>query len=137
MPISAFPAKLDVERTMLWFAPRKARAAWSKLNKDRVERLVAQGLMHASGLAKVQLAKKSGTWSALDEVEALLIPPDLQQALAKFKNATAHFDAFPRSVKRGILEWISTAKKPETRAKRLLDTATLAQDKVRANQWRG
>jgi uncharacterized protein YdeI (YjbR/CyaY-like superfamily) len=134
--VDSKPGKLDDERSKLWFSPRKASSAWSKLNKERVVRLTAAGLMHESGLAKVEAAKANGAWSALDEVEALQIPPDLAQALAAQVPAAEHFEAFPRSVKRGILEWIAQAKKTETRAARVHQTATLAKDNVRANQWR-
>ena len=128
--------KLDDERSMLWFAPRKARTGWSKPNKARVEKLIAAGLMAPAGLAKIEAAKQDGSWNALDAIEALEIPPDLAAALSANPIAQQHFDAFPRSVKRGILEWISTAKKPETRAKRVEETARLATENIRANQWR-
>ena len=72
---------------------------------------------------------------ALDAVEQLTVPPDLAAALGRQPAAAAHFDAFPRSVKRGILEWIVQAKRPETRAKRIDETARLAQRNERANQW--
>jgi uncharacterized protein YdeI (YjbR/CyaY-like superfamily) len=128
--------KLDEERSMLWFAPRKPKTGWSKPNKERVERLLALGLMHAAGLAKVEQAKLDGSWTSLDGVEALQIPRDLQTALASYPSASSNFNAFPRSVKRGILEWILIAKRPETRAARIDETARLANENVRANQWR-
>jgi uncharacterized protein YdeI (YjbR/CyaY-like superfamily) len=128
--------KLDEERTMLWFAPRKTRTGWSKSNKARVAKLIAAGLMAPVGLAKIEAAKQDGSWNALDAIEALEIPPDLAAALAANPIAQQHFDAFPRSVKRGILEWIANAKKAETRAKRVEETARLAADNIRANQWR-
>ena len=127
---------LDDERTMLWFAPRRPGTGWSKSNKERVEKLIAAGLMSAAGLAKIEAAKRDGSWNALDAVEALEIPSDLKKALSKNKTARGYFEAFPRSVKRSILEWIATAKKPETRAKRIEETVTLAEKNIRANQWR-
>lgn len=134
--VDSKPAKLDEERSMLWFAPRKPKTNWSKLNKDRVEKMIKAGLMSPAGLAKVEAAKKDGSWNALDGVEALEIPPDLAKDLSKNKTAKEYFEAFPRSVKRGILEWILNAKRPETRAKRIEETVTLAEKNVRANQWR-
>jgi len=128
--------KLDEQRSLLWFAPRKPRTGWSKPNKERVERMLAAGLMAPAGLAKIEAAKADGSWSKLDAVEALEIPPDLAEALAAYPSAAANFDAFPRSARRGILEWIVNARKPETRAQRLAETARLASDNVRANQWR-
>lgn len=128
--------KLDDERTMLWCAPRKATSKWSKLNKTRVEKLLASGLMEAPGLAKIEAAKQDGTWNALDQVEALEVPPDLEKALAANTDAKKYFDGFPLSAKRAILEWILNARKPETRARRIAETAELAARNIRANQWR-
>ena len=134
--VDSKPGKLDDERSMLYFAPRKPGSNWSKPNKDRVARLLETGLMRPAGLEKVEAAKRDGTWTALDGVEALEIPEDLGRALDALPNARAFFEAFPRSVKRGILEWILNAKKPETRANRIEETATLANENKRANQWR-
>jgi uncharacterized protein YdeI (YjbR/CyaY-like superfamily) len=128
--------KLDDERSLLWFAPRKPRTGWSRPNKVRIERMMAAGRMAPAGLAKIEAAKADGSWAALDAIENLEIPADLAAALAVYPNATTNFDAFPRSVKRGILEWISTAKRAETRAKRITETAQLAEQNARANQWR-
>lgn len=134
--IDSKPRALDVMRTMLWFAPRKPRTGWSAPNKERIARLTAAGMMAAAGVAKVTAAKRDGSWTALDAVEALEIPADLAAALAQHGAAEANFAAFPRSAKRGILEWISNARRPETRAKRIEETARLAERNERANQWR-
>jgi uncharacterized protein YdeI (YjbR/CyaY-like superfamily) len=134
--VDSKPNKLDDERSMVWFAPRKAGTGWSRPNKERVERLSAAGLMTPAGQAKVDAAKADGSWSALDAIENLAIPPDLAQAFAEYGSADANFNAFPRSVKRGILEWIANAKTAPTRAKRIEATARLAQENRRANQWR-
>jgi len=134
--VDSKPGKLDEERSMLYFAPRKAGTGWSAINKQRVERLRAAGRMMPAGLAKVEAAKRDGSWAKLDAVEALEMQEDLGAALDAYPAARGHFEAFPRSVKRAILEWISNAKKAETRAKRVAETARLAQDNIRANQWR-
>lgn len=134
--VDSKPRKLDEERAMLWFAPRKVGTGWSALNKARVEKLIKAKQMAPAGLAKVAAAKQDGSWNALDSVEALELPDDLVQQLKANPKAQEYFAAFPRSVKRAILEWISTAKKPETRAKRIADTVTLAAKNIRANQWR-
>jgi uncharacterized protein YdeI (YjbR/CyaY-like superfamily) len=134
--VDSKPNSLDEERSMLWFAPRKAGTGWSRINKGRVEKLIAAGRMAPAGLAKVQAARQDGSWNALDKAEALEIPPDLAKALAANKAAAQYFEAFPRSVKRAILEWISNARKPETRARRVEETVTSAAKNVRANQWR-
>jgi len=128
--------KLDDKRSMLWFAPRKASTGWSKLNKERVARLIKAKRLAPAGLAKINAAKKDRSWNALDAVEALEIPSDLEEAFSKSETARGYFEAFPRSAKRAILEWISSAKKSETRAKRIEETVTKAEQNIRANQWR-
>ena len=134
--IDSLPRKLDDQRTMLRFSPRSRNTGWSAVNKRRVQQLILAKRMQPAGLAKIEAAKADGSWSRLDRVEALEIPADLAKAFKAHPGSAAAFDAFPRSVKRGILEWILTAKKPETRAKRILETATLAAQGKRANQWR-
>jgi uncharacterized protein YdeI (YjbR/CyaY-like superfamily) len=129
--------KVDETRSKLLVTPRKPRSAWSKVNKGRIARLEEEGRMMPAGRAMVALAKKSGTWSALDEVEKGTVPPDLAARFAKERGpARANFDAFPRSAKRAILEWIQSAKRPETRAARIEETVVQARENVRANQWR-
>jgi uncharacterized protein YdeI (YjbR/CyaY-like superfamily) len=133
--VDSRPAKLDDERTMLWFTPRKAGSGWARPNKERIERLTAAGLMHESGLAVVNQAKLDGSWEKLDAVERLEVPDDLAAALAEFDGARAIWDEFPRSVRRGILEWITQAKTAPTREKRVRETAEKASRGERANQW--
>lgn len=134
--VDSKPNKLDDERGLLWFAPREAGSAWSRPNKERVARMVAAGLMARAGQGKVDAAVADGSWNALDAVEDLVVPAGLAAALAALPGAAAHFDAFPRSAKRGILEWIMQAKTTPTRTKRIEETARLAQKNERANQWR-
>ena len=134
--IDSKPRKVDAERTALWFAPRKPGSGWSRPNKARVQQLASAGLMTQAGLDKVEQARRDGSWTRLDEVEALRLPDDLVRALASLPAATAHFEAFPRSAKRGILEWIASARTQETRRKRVDETARLVSLDERANQWR-
>lgn len=127
--------RLDDERSTLWFTKRRPKSGWSRPNKERVERLIAAGLMLPAGLAAIEEAKRRGTWSLLDEVEDLMVPDDLAAAFAATPQARAYWDAFSRSGRRGILEWIIQAKRPETRARRVAETATLAARNEKANQW--
>jgi uncharacterized protein YdeI (YjbR/CyaY-like superfamily) len=115
------------------FSPRKPKSNWSKVNKERIEKLLSQGLIHPAGLAKIELAKQTGTWDALNEVEQLLEPDELKQALDAIPLARQNWDAFSRSTKRGILEWILNAKRPETRANRIQQTAEQAAQNIKAN----
>ncbi len=128
--------KLDDRRSMLWFAPRKRGTGWSRPNKERVLRLEAAGLMMPAGAARVAAARADGSWEKLDAVEALEVPADLKTAFRRHPGSAKHFDTFPRSAKRGILEWILQAKRADTRAARVEETARLAREGVRANQWR-
>ena len=127
--------KLDDQRAILWFTARRPKSGWSRPNKERVERLVEAGLMLPAGLAVIEDAKRRGTWTLLDEVEDLIVPDDLAAAFAANPPAGPNWDAFPRSARRGILEWIVQAKRPETRARRIEETASKAARNERANQW--
>jgi uncharacterized protein YdeI (YjbR/CyaY-like superfamily) len=134
--IDSLPRAVDEDRTMLLVTPRKPTSAWSKVNKERAERLRREGLLAPAGERMIARAKESGTWNALDDVENLVVPDDLRAAFdAARPEARRNFDAFPRSARRGILEWIQTAKRTETRAKRVAETVTLAARNVRANAW--
>ncbi|PSR52151.1 hypothetical protein AHMF7605_00735 [Adhaeribacter arboris] len=119
-----------------FFSKRKTKSKWSQVNKIKIEKLLADNLMAPAGLAIIEVAKQNGYWSALDEVEALLIPEDLQNALNNDKKALDNWNKFPRSAKRAILEWILNARRPETREKRITETVTLANKNLRANQSR-
>lgn len=123
--VDSRPRKLDDERTMLYFTPRKPSSAWSRPNKQRIEVLRREGLMLPAGEAVIAAAVRNGAWSLLDEVEAL----------ARHPHAAENWDAFPPSARRGILEWIVQAKRPETRRRRVLETARLADEGRRAAQW--
>jgi len=124
---------LDADRTMLVFTPRRPGGNWSASNKERVERLVAQGLMAEAGLAAIEAAKADGSWTFLDSIEALLIPEDLAAALAANPVAQRRFEAFNDSTKKMILYHIKNTKRPATRAKRIEETVRLAEQ----NRWIG
>lgn len=133
--IDSKPNKRDEESYFQFFAKRNPKSNWSRVNKEKVERLINQGLMSEAGFKMIEIAKKNGAWAALDDVENLVIPQDLQQVFDANPTAWKYFDAFPRSIKRGILEWLLNAKRPETRQKRIEETVTLAAQNIRANQY--
>jgi uncharacterized protein YdeI (YjbR/CyaY-like superfamily) len=124
---------LDDDRSLLWLAPRRPTSAWSRSNKERVARLEREGVMTDAGRRVVEAAKASGAWTLLDAVEALEVPEDLAEALSSNEAAQRHFDAFPASSKKIILTWIATAKREETRKRRILETVRLAAVNKRAN----
>ena len=117
--IDSLPNKLDARRYKLRFSPRSPRSNWSAVNKAYVAELETAGRMQPAGRAVVELAKRTGTWTALDNVDALVVEDDLAAAFAKTPGSRAAWEAFPRSVRRGQLEQIYTAKRPATRAKRI------------------
>jgi uncharacterized protein YdeI (YjbR/CyaY-like superfamily) len=92
--------------------------------------------MAPAGQAVVDRAKEDGSWALLDDVEALVVPDDLAAAFDRHPGSAASWEAFPRSAKRGILEWIVQAKRADTRARRIEETAARAAVGERANQWR-
>ena len=128
--------RVDDDRTSLLITPRRPGSGWSKVNKEHLEVLLAEGRMHPAGLAALEQAKADGSWTRLDAVETLAEPEDLQAALDAVPAARAEWDAFPRSARRAILEWISSAKRDATRAQRVAETVSEAAAGRRANQWR-
>lgn len=117
---------IDDERAEMWFTRRRAGSQWTRLSKQRVERLEAAGLMTAAGRAVVERAKADGTWSLLDEVEDGIVPADLAAAFDEHPGSRERFEAFTRGTRRTILVWIVQAKRPETRAERVRLTAEKA-----------
>lgn len=134
--VDSKPGTLDADRAMLWFSPRKATSGWSAPNKRRVERLEREGRLTEAGHAVIEAAKACGAWTLLDEVEQGVVPDDLAAALDERPGARAAWESFPPSARRGILEWIVQARRPQTRARRVSEAADKAALGERANQWR-
>jgi len=134
--IDSKPNRRDEESFLLWMAPRKKGSVWSRINKGRVRRLAAAGLMTPAGLAKIKEAKRDGSWSSIDNVEALEVPKDFRAALATRPEAGENFRAFPASSRKIILFWIQSAKRPATRRKRIAQAMAMAEKNLRANHFR-
>lgn len=133
--VDSRPAKLDDARTMLYYTPRRPGSAWSRPNKARIDELEQAGLMTEYGRRVVAAAIADGSWNLLDDVEDLVVPPDLAEAFDRHPGSAQQWEAFPRSAKRGILEWIVQARTAGTRTRRTEETAVLARRGARANQW--
>lgn len=129
--IDSLPRKLDEDRSKVRISPRSPKSNWSAINKRNVERLTQAGLMEEQGLKMVALAKENGTWDFLNDVDALVLPSELTEALSEV--GAYYFNRFPDSSKRAILEWIKSAKTAETRAKRIAETAAKAALNLKAN----
>ncbi len=131
--IDSLPRKLDERRWMLLFSSRKPGSPWSRVNKARVEAMLAAGRMRPPGLARLAAARADGSWDVYEVAETLVEPPDLQAALDGWPGARAAWDGFAPSARKGILWWVASAKTPATRAKRVAEVARLAAIGLRAN----
>lgn len=134
--VDSKPNKRDAESYYQYFSVRNPKSNWSRVNKNKIARLLEAGRVAPAGLAMIEQAQQSGTWDALNEVEDLIVPDDLAEAFARHAGSGDNFAAFPPSTRRGILEWIFNAKRAPTRAKRIEETASLAAQNLRANQYR-
>lgn len=134
--VDSVPGKVDDERTKLYLSPRKPDSAWAATNKRRVEELIASGEMTEAGLAVVRHAQASGAWNRIDGAQNAQVPADLEAAFADHPGSREHFAAFPMGVRKQILEWIAQARTAPTRQRRIVETASIAAQNIRANQWR-
>ena len=121
--------KIDDETSHQFFSKRKPKSAWSKINKAKVKRLIDEKLMTDAGYKAIETAKQNGSWTLLDEVEELIIPKDLQTQFEDNPNAKAYFLSLSKSNKKMILHWVSFAKRPETRLKRIREIVALASER--------
>jgi uncharacterized protein YdeI (YjbR/CyaY-like superfamily) len=131
--IDGLHRKRDADSSQLRFTPRTPRSTWSRVNRQRAAKMIEEGLMTERGQALIELAKAKGTWQVLPDAESSVIPDDLQELLDQDEGARKNFERFPPSSKRLILEWIAAAKKPDTRQRRINQTAVLAAVNIRAN----
>lgn len=124
--------KLDENRRRQMFTPRKDKSVWSKLNKTYIEKLIADNLMHESGLRKIAIAKQNGSWEALDEVENHLIPEDLALAFEQNPMAFQNYNSFSPSYRKSYLYWLNQAKRAETRANRITEIISLCEQNIKS-----
>ncbi len=134
--IDSVKKTVDAKKYRQYFSKRKAKSNWSKINKDKVKVLIDQGLMEKAGYKSIEIAKKNGSWTILDEVEALVIPEDLKQELAKYIGAKEFFESLSTSDKKILLYWVVSAKRKETRQKRVLEIVKNASSKLKPKQFR-
>jgi uncharacterized protein YdeI (YjbR/CyaY-like superfamily) len=126
---------IDEEKFMQFFSRRKLNGTWSKVNKEKIEKLIDKGLMTKAGFETIETAKKNGSWTILDDVEELKIPRDLNKELNNRTDSKKYFLSLSKSVRKAILQWVTLAKRPETRQKRIHEIATLAAQKTRPKQF--
>ncbi|MDH5462650.1 MAG: YdeI/OmpD-associated family protein, partial [Candidatus Bathyarchaeota archaeon] len=118
--------RIDDEKFVRKFTPRKAKSKWSEANKRRARRMIKEGNMTEAGLVKIREAKKSGEWFKTPPVrKAPVIPPYMKEALAKNKKAHENFNNLAKSYKSQYVGWINSAKREETRRRRLVEAIQL------------
>lgn len=116
--IDGIRRKLDDKRTMQLISPRKTQH-WAKTYKDRVAKLTKEGKMHEAGLKSIEVSKENGLWNFMDDVDQLIKPKDLSDALAKKPAALDFFDNINDSSKRFVLRWLKLSKTEKTRTNRI------------------
>lgn len=123
--IDGLRRKLDDHRTLQLISPRKVEH-WAKSYKDRAAKLIKENTMHEAGYKSIALSKQAGLWDFMDDVDKLIVPNDLLEALQKIEGAEEFFHAINDSSKRFVLRWIKLAKTEKTRASRVEKTAHLS-----------
>jgi uncharacterized protein YdeI (YjbR/CyaY-like superfamily) len=115
-----------------YFTPRNPKSVWSALNKKYIEELKASGLIHKSGLKTIEIAKKNGSWTALDDVENGVVPEDLQAAFDNNPLAFKNYNNFSPSYRKSYLYWLNHAKREDTRAKRISEIVKLCEHNIKS-----
>jgi uncharacterized protein YdeI (YjbR/CyaY-like superfamily) len=134
--IDSVANKRDGHSRYQFYSRRKPKSVWSKVNKAKVALMIAQGKMVPAGQRMIDIAKENGMWTHLDQIEEGIMPDDLVAAFSSDPAARSKFEAFPPSAKKGIFQWIISAKGVETRAKRISETVEKAALGQRANEWK-
>tara|TARA_R110002051_G_scaffold56046_2_gene103828 strand:- start:2820 stop:3416 length:597 start_codon:yes stop_codon:yes gene_type:complete len=114
-----------------YFCPRKPKSVWSKVNKNYIKELKANGRMQAAGLASIKIAKENGSWSSLDDVENGVIPKELQLAFDKNPDAFTNFKNFTHSQRKSFLYFLNQAKRLETKNKRIKEIIQHAAENIK------
>lgn len=127
---------IDDETYVQYFCKRKPKSNWSKINKEKVDALMEKGLMAEAGYKSIEIAKENGSWTFLDAVEALVVPEDLKEAFANYEGSMEYFAGLSNSAKKILLYWVVSAKRPETRRKRVLEIAKNASEQLKPKQFR-
>ena len=133
--IDSIKKTLDEERSIQFFCKRKPKSTWSKINKEKVKKLIAAEKMMQAGLSCIEIAKENGSWEILDSVEELIIPKDLESELEAKENAMDFFLSLSKSVRKAMLQWLVLAKRKETRENRISEIVKSASNKQKPKQF--
>ena len=127
---------LDEERYIQYFTKRKPKSIWSRVNKDKVDQLIAEGLMQDAGYKSIEVAKSNGAWTLMDSVEALTVPEGLKAEFDKWPGSAEYYESLSKSAKKMLLGWIALAKREETKQKRIIEIAENAAQGQRPKSFR-
>lgn len=133
--IDSVKKTLDEERSIQFFSKRKPQSTWSKINKDKVQKLIDTKQITKAGLQTIETAKQNGSWTILDEVEKLIIPKDLETELKTKVNSMDFFLSLSRSKRKAMLQWLVLAKREETRQKRIIEIVKNAEQGKKPKQF--
>ncbi len=126
---------LESDKFIQFFTKRKPKSVWSKINKEKIERLKQEGLLMPDGYESIMIAQQNGTWNILDDVEKLEISEDLEKEFNIREGSMEYFLSLSKSVKKSMLQWIKLAKRPETRQKRIIELVEHASRKIKPKQF--
>ena len=126
---------VDSEKSHQFFSRRRAKSIWSKINKEKVDHLIESGQMTPAGLACIEIAKENGSWNILDSVDALIIPEDLENEFKSVPGSEEFFLSLSKSIRKQMLYWIISAKRPETRQNRITEIVESAVLKQKPKQF--
>ncbi|GAA4445429.1 YdeI/OmpD-associated family protein [Ravibacter arvi] len=127
--IDSTKKRIDDSSFMQLFSKRKLKSNWSKINKEKIKKLIDSKRMAKAGFESIEIAKQNGSWTILDEVEELILPNDLEEALEKYKGSKDYFLSLSKSTRKLMLGRIALAKRPETRQKRVQEVVENARQK--------
>ena len=119
-----------------YFCPRNPKSVWSALNKKYIKELSANKLMHKSGLEIIAIGKQNGSWTALDDVENLIVPKELEEAFNKNKTAFTNYNNFAPSYRKSYLYWLNQAKRATTRQKRITEIISFCEKNIKSRDTR-
>jgi uncharacterized protein YdeI (YjbR/CyaY-like superfamily) len=133
--IDSKKVSIDSEKSHQFFSKRKAKSTWSKINKEKIQRLIDAGLMAKAGYESIEVARQNGSWTILDSVEELIIPEDLEQAFQLHDGSKDFFLSLSKTIKKMMLYWVISAKRPETRQNRITEIVESAAQKLKPKQF--
>ena len=115
-----------------YFSPRNPKSNWSALNKKYIVELESSGLIQDSGWKMINLAKETGTWTAMDDVENGVIPPILQKAFDANPRAFENYKNFSKGYQKNYLSWLHSAKREATKQKRIAEIIKLCEANIKS-----